>query len=257
MDFQKTDRKSLMEQFIYHIGQIRQGSKGSIHSDWFEAVLDSYDEKLAQAEAELERYKKRFGSTIICMCGSTRFKQTWIQENARLTGLGFIVLSVGLWGHHERKYPDEETKKKLDELHFRKIDLCDWVWVLDVDGYIGESTQNEINYAKSVGRPVFYLSKKFPAYKEHIDELQAELERVQQEKERLLDYASQLARERDALREGIEFYADPTTYYAIAFLPDPPCGDFIEDFDHTELGIKPGKMARALIQHGSDQAKEE
>ncbi len=90
---------------------------------------------------------------IVCMCGSTRFKQTWIRENTRLTEEGYIVLSVGLWGHHERKYPDIETKKFLDELHKRKIDLCDWVWILDVNGYIGESTKDEIEYAERAGKP--------------------------------------------------------------------------------------------------------
>jgi hypothetical protein len=108
---------------------------------------------------------------IVCICGSTRFKQSWIAENARLTGERNIVLAVGLWGHHERKYPDAETKKMLDELHLRKIDLCDWVWVLDVGGYIGESTRNEIAYAEAHGKVVRYLSKEFPCYVEPIDPL--------------------------------------------------------------------------------------
>ncbi len=103
---------------------------------------------------------------IVCMCGSTRFKQTWISENARLTGEGYIVLSVGLWGHHERKYPDAETKEFLDNLHKRKIDLCDWVWILDVGGYIGDSTKDEIEYAKKNGKLIRFLSKEFSNYKE-------------------------------------------------------------------------------------------
>lgn len=103
---------------------------------------------------------------IVCMCGSTRFKQTWIAENARLTLEGNIVLSVGLWGHHERVYPTEEKKIALDELHKRKIDLCDWVWILDVGGYIGESTRSEIQYAALLGKPIRYLSHEFPSYAE-------------------------------------------------------------------------------------------
>jgi hypothetical protein len=110
---------------------------------------------------------------VVCICGSTRFKQAWISENARLTGEGNIVLAVGLWGHHERKYPDAETKKMLDELHLRKIDLCDWVWVLDVGGYIGESTRNEIAYAEVHGKLVRYLSKEVPDYTEPVDPMAA------------------------------------------------------------------------------------
>ncbi len=50
-----------------------------------------------------------------------------------------------------------------------------------------------------------------------------------------------------ALVDALAFYADPATYFAIGFLPDPPCGDFMDDFDATELGEKPGKAARAAL----------
>jgi hypothetical protein len=125
----------------------------------------------------------RFTAPIVCICGSTRFKQAWIAENARLTGEGNIVLAVGLWGHHERVFPDEATKKKLDELHLRKIDLCDWVWVLDVGGYIGESTRNEIAYAEAHGKQVRYLSKEIPDYVEPVDPLVAALSRAEEAEE--------------------------------------------------------------------------
>lgn len=125
-----------------------------------------------------EKAEKRFTAPIVCMCGSTKFKQAWIAENARLTGEGNIVLAVGLWGHHERVSPDDATKAMLDDLHKRKIDLCDWVWVLDVEGYIGSSTRSEIEYATKLGRPIRYLSKEYPDYTEPIDPL------VKAEKER-------------------------------------------------------------------------
>ncbi len=128
----------------------------------------------AQA-GEIERLQIRFAAPVVCMCGSTRFKQAWISENARLTGEGNIVLAVGLWGHHERVFPDAETKARLDALHKRKIDLCDWVWVLDMGGYIGESTRSEIEYAESHGKPVRYLSREIPDYVEPIDPLAADL----------------------------------------------------------------------------------
>lgn len=126
----------------------------------------------------LIRLSRRFTAPIVCICGSTKFKQAWISENARLTGLGNIVLSVGLWGHHERIEPDEETKKRLDDLHKRKIDLCDWVWVLDVGGYIGSSTKSEIEYAKAHGKPVRFLSLEFPNYTEPVDPIKAKDEEI-------------------------------------------------------------------------------
>lgn len=48
--------------------------------------------------------------------------------------------------------------------------------------------------------------------------------------------------------EVLYFYADPGTYFAIGFFPDRPCGDFMEDFSETHLGMKPGKRARDLFQ---------
>ena len=58
----------------------------------------------------------------------------------------------------QREYGAEsDYKRKADELHKRKIDLCDEVFVLNVGGYIGESTRNEIEYANNIGKPVKYL----------------------------------------------------------------------------------------------------
>ncbi len=155
----------------------------AVYEDWAAELLDVIYDSLRAALG-------RFTAPIVCICGSTRFKQAWISENARLTGEGNIVLAVGLWGHHERVSPDEATKAKLDALHLRKIDLCDWVWVLDIGGYIGESTRNEIAYAEECGKPVWYLSQKFPDYVEPVDPMNAALARAEKA-ERGLDAAEQ------------------------------------------------------------------
>jgi hypothetical protein len=76
-----------------------------------------------------------------------------------LTLAGFIVLGVGSYPHYGHDLTLEE-KARMDELHKRKIDLADSVFVLDVDGYIGESTRSEIEYAEAHGKPVHYLSKR-------------------------------------------------------------------------------------------------
>jgi hypothetical protein len=139
-------------------------------------INEACDDGTMRAALEaINSFQARFTAPIVCMCGSTKFKQAWIAENARLTQEGNIVLAVGLWGHHERKYPSPDVKAKLDDLHKRKIDLCDWVWVLDVNGYIGESTRSEIAYAEALGRPVRYLSREFLGYVEPIDELAQQL----------------------------------------------------------------------------------
>jgi hypothetical protein len=126
---------------------------------------------LPSARNQVSRLQERFTAPIVCICGSTRFKQALLSEEARLTLEGNIVLGVDLWGFHERIDPDEMIKVALDCIHKRKIDLCDWVWVLNVNGYIGDSTRSEIEYAEAHGKPVRYLSQEFPDYIEPRDEL--------------------------------------------------------------------------------------
>ncbi len=98
---------------------------------------------------------------IVCLCGSTKFKQEFIEANYRETMAGKIVLSVGWFSHADAKIytPTEEEKVALDALHFRKIDLADEVLILNVGGYIGQSTRNELNYALSLGKTVRYLEQ--------------------------------------------------------------------------------------------------
>ncbi len=137
-------------------------------------------QELSALRARVAELERRFTAPIVCMCGSTKFKQAWISENARLTGEGNIVLAVGLWGHHERVFPDAETKARLDNLHKRKIDLCDWVRVLDINGYIGESTRSEIDYALGLGKEVRYLSIEYPNYEEPIDKVRAQRDKLRE-----------------------------------------------------------------------------
>ena len=95
---------------------------------------------------------------IVCLCGSTRFEETYREENERLTREGKIVLSVGVFGHADDG-PDlsEDEKAALDELHERKIDLADRVHVINVDGYVGDSTRSEIAYARAHDVPITWL----------------------------------------------------------------------------------------------------
>lgn len=97
--------------------------------------------------------------TAVCLCGSTRFKQQFIDTNFELTMAGRIVLTVGWFGHADGLIytPTAEEKIALDELHKRKIDLADEIMVINVGGYVGESTRSEIAYALKTGKPVRWL----------------------------------------------------------------------------------------------------
>lgn len=102
---------------------------------------------------------------VITLCGSTKFKNEFIEAQKRLTLEGNIVISVGLFGHSgdnevwENMSEDTVTKTKemLDDMHKRKIDMADEIFVINVGGYIGDSTKSEIEYAKVTGKGIKYL----------------------------------------------------------------------------------------------------
>jgi hypothetical protein len=94
---------------------------------------------------------------IVCLCGSTRFIDAFAEANLGLTLDGKIVLSIGCATSTDGGGIDGDTKERLDELHRHKIDLADRVLVLNVGGYIGDSTRREIAYAMAHGKPIEYL----------------------------------------------------------------------------------------------------
>ena len=100
---------------------------------------------------------------VVCLCGSTRFVDSFNEWRRRLTLEGKIVLGIELvvpqTFQDDPQHSDYTTKKMLDELHLRKIDLADEIFVLNVDGYIGKSTSAEIAYAQKIGRSVKYLEE--------------------------------------------------------------------------------------------------
>ena len=105
---------------------------------------------------------------IITLCGSTKFKDEFLKAQKDLTLKGNIVISVGLFGHSGDsevwENMDEgtitKTKEMLDDMHKRKIDMSDEIFVINVNGYIGDSTKSEIEYAIKTGKKVNYLEDK-------------------------------------------------------------------------------------------------
>ena len=97
---------------------------------------------------------------VITLCGSTRFKDAFLEAQKRLTLAGNIVISVGLFGHSgDDEVWTEGTKEMLDDMHKRKIDMADGIYVINVGGYIGQSTRSEIDYARSQGKTIEYLEE--------------------------------------------------------------------------------------------------
>ena len=98
------------------------------------------------------------GFKVITLCGSTRFKDEFLETQKRLTLEGNIVISVGLFGHSgDDVVWTEGVKDMLDRQHLAKIDLADEIFVINVGGYIGDSTRREIAYADYRGKSITYL----------------------------------------------------------------------------------------------------
>jgi len=95
---------------------------------------------------------------IITLCGSTRFKDEFLEAQKHLTLEGNIVISVGLFGHSgDEEVWTDNIKPMLDDMHCRKIDLADEIFVINPGGYIGASTRREIEYAHRTGKEVKFL----------------------------------------------------------------------------------------------------
>ena len=100
------------------------------------------------------------GFKVITLCGSTRFKDEFLEAQKRLTLEGNIVISVGLFGHSgDDVVWTEGVKDMLDRQHLAKIDLADEIFVINVGGYIGDSTRREIAYAEFKGKTISYLEE--------------------------------------------------------------------------------------------------
>ena len=104
---------------------------------------------------------------VITLCGSTKFKDDFMREQKRLTLEGNIILTVGLFGHSGDNEVWEgmdngaltKTKEMLDDMHKRKIDMADEIFVINKGGYIGSSTRSEIEYAIKTGKKVNYMEE--------------------------------------------------------------------------------------------------
>lgn len=95
---------------------------------------------------------------IVALCGSTRFPEAFRKANYELTLAGKIVLSVGCDTKSDEGLEiTEEQKLALDELHLRKIDLCDRALFLNVEGYLGSSSKRELAYAIFMNKPIDWL----------------------------------------------------------------------------------------------------
>lgn len=122
-------------------------------------------EGVARLERKIDRFLAGMPTrpTIVCLCGSTRFYKEFLEQNYQETMRGHIVLSVGFYPHAVAEMHGEGVgitpaqKEELDQLHLRKVEMCDEVLVLNVGQYIGASTARELAYARMLGKTIRFL----------------------------------------------------------------------------------------------------
>lgn len=137
--------RAQVERFIKIAGTLRPG-----------ALVDRCENEAIRAQNFIDTIPK-----IVCLCGSGRFRDAFEQAEFDETLSGKIVLTIGCNTKDIARTPDlEHHKPMLDDLHKRKIDLADEVLVLNVGGYIGDSTRSEVEYAEQSGKPVRWLEER-------------------------------------------------------------------------------------------------
>lgn len=93
---------------------------------------------------------------IITLCGSTKNESLFHELNSKLTLAGAVVFSCGVFGHTRGVKLTAPQKEQLDQIHLNKILMSDAIYVINKDGYIGESTRNEISFARAEGKEIHY-----------------------------------------------------------------------------------------------------
>jgi hypothetical protein len=116
---------------------------------------------------------------IYTLCGSTRFPDAFALANTHLSLQGHIVIGLGMMGHADEPrgarflvndgLESSPTKQALDQLHFRKIDLSDAIFVCNLGGYIGSSTRREIFYANGHDKDIEWMFGEDLSWVEHLD----------------------------------------------------------------------------------------
>ena len=106
---------------------------------------------------------------VICLCGSTKFKNSFEKINAILTLNSKVVVAPAVWAHHDKIEITGNQKFNLDKLHKQKIYMSDCILVVNENGYWGDSTKSEIEYAINLDKPVFYCFD-FDGYYNHYND---------------------------------------------------------------------------------------
>jgi hypothetical protein len=97
-------------------------------------------------------------NSFIVLCGSIKFKEEFMRYMCHFSKLGYIVLLPSCFEgeYHHKENLSKEMEDKFTELHKKRIDLANIVFIINKGGYIGKATREEIEYAKRKGKKIIY-----------------------------------------------------------------------------------------------------
>lgn len=94
---------------------------------------------------------------IVTLCGSLKFQKEMMTVAEKMALDGYCVLTP-VYPVSEKMDRTKEQLIKLKEAHFKRIELSDAILVVNINNYIGDSTNLEIDYAKKLGKKIIYYT---------------------------------------------------------------------------------------------------
>lgn len=130
------------------------------HIDDYKCMCKEFRDQEGAGFCGCGLYYKIPNYPVVTLCGSTRFKDDFLRVQRELTMAGYVVLSVGVFGHADNVEYTCGAKELLDDIHKQKIAMADAIYVINRDGHIGESTASEIEWAQELGKEIWYMEEK-------------------------------------------------------------------------------------------------
>lgn len=150
------DRAGFLDEVLYRLENKQEREV----QNFMKKARENKKEFLRKQEENMKKEKDllvKEKPKVITMCGSTKWKDDYMREYRRLVFEGNIVIASLIFSHADGESTTKEQKDFLDQLHLRKIDISDAIFVVNPGNYIGRSTINEIFYAHDHNKEVIYL----------------------------------------------------------------------------------------------------
>ena len=127
------------------------------HSDDTQCICKEFKEQNHTGWCHCGLYYKTLKASTVCLCGSARFRDKFIEVAKELTLQGYNVIVPLLFVKDDIDSLEQIERDYFNEIHLAKIANADLIYVINCQGYIGETTRSEINWAVSLGKKIKYL----------------------------------------------------------------------------------------------------